>query len=406
MATNDSQSAPDFDVVVAGAGMAGLYQLHLLRERGFTVRVFETGDDVGGTWYWNRYPGARCDIQTVDYSYSWDPELEAEWEWSERYAAQPEILRYLQHVADKHDLRRDIQFSTRIDSAVWDDSTDRWTLQTSDGDTVTCRHYVMATGCLSLPKTPDVDGADRFGGDVYFTSSWPHEGVDFTGKRVAVIGTGSSGIQSIPIIAGQASQLTVFQRTPNFSIPARNGPLPEERREHYEADPAAYRDEARWSTAGVPMGEPSHGQCARRVAEEERQEANERMWQGERTAPRRLRLQRRPHRMPRRTRRSASSSATRSARSCNDPETAETLCPKYHYINTKRTCLDTNYYETFNLPHVRLVDLRKTPITTVTETGIDTSVESVGVRRHRLRHRVRRDDRARSCRSTSPAATA
>ena len=279
MSDADTVSTPDFDVIVAGAGMAGMYQLYLLRERGFSVRVFETADDVGGTWYWNRYPGARCDIQTVDYSYTWDPELEAEWKWSERYAAQPEILRYLQHVADKHDLRRDIQFSTRIDSAVWDDDADRWTLQTSDGATVTCRHYVMATGCLSLPKSPDIDGAERFGGDVYFTSSWPHEGVDFTGKRVAVIGTGSSGIQSIPIIASQASQLTVFQRTPNFSIPARNGPLPEERRKHFEADPAAYHAEARLSAAGVPMGEPS-GISALAVSAEERQEAYEQMWQG------------------------------------------------------------------------------------------------------------------------------
>ena len=375
MATNDSQSAPDFDVVVAGAGMAGLYQLHLLRKRGFTVRVFETADDVGGTWYWNRYPGARCDIQTVDYSYTWDPELEAEWEWSERYAAQPEILRYLQHVADKHDLRRDIQFSTRIDAAVWDDGTDRWTLQTSDGKTVTCRYYVMATGCLSLPKTPDIEGADRFGGDVYFTSSWPHEGVDFTGKRVAVIGTGSSGIQSIPIIAGQASQLTVFQRTPNFSIPARNGPLPEERRKHFEADPAAYHAEARLSRAGVPMGEPSMV-SALDVTPEEREEANERMWQGSEL------LLVGSEFSDILTDAEANETVGEFVRGkirsiVKDPETAETLCPKYHYINTKRTCLDTNYYETFNLPHARLVDLRKTPITTVTETGIDTSVESL-----------------------------
>ena len=375
MATNDSHPAPDFDVVVAGAGMAGLYQLHLLRERGFTVRVFETGDDVGGTWYWNRYPGARCDIQTIDYSYTWDPELEAEWEWSERYAAQPEILRYLQRVADKHDLRRDIQFSTRIDTAVWDDSTDRWTLHTSDGATVTCRYYVMATGCLSQPKTPDVEGADRFGGDVYFTSSWPHEGVDFTGKRVAVIGTGSSGIQSIPIIASQASQLTVFQRTPNFSIPARNGPLPEDRRKHYEADPAAYRDEARVSMAGVPMGEPSQV-SALALTPEERKESNERMWQGSEL----LLVGAEFNDIL--TNADANETVGEFVRDkirsiVHDPETAETLCPKYHYINTKRTCLDTNYYETFNLPHVRLIDLRKTPITTVTETGIDTSVESL-----------------------------
>ncbi len=375
MDDTDTVSTPDFDVVVAGAGMAGLYQLHKLRALGFSVRVFETGDDVGGTWYWNRYPGARCDIQSIDYSYSWDPELQAEWEWSERYATQPEILRYLQHVADKHDLRRDIQFSTRIDSARWDDSASLWRLNTSDGTTVSARYYVMATGCLSLPKAPDVTGADRFAGEVYFTSRWPHEGVDFTGKRVAVIGTGSSAIQSIPIIASQASQLTVFQRTPNFSIPARNGPLPEARRADYEADPAGYRERARWSRAGVPMGDPPMV-SALAASEEERQESFESFWEASE-----LLLV------------GAGFSDTLSNAEANemvgefvrnkirsivnDPETAEALCPTTHYIGTKRTCLDTNYYQTYNQPHVRLVDLRKTPIDTVTETGIDTSAESL-----------------------------
>ncbi len=371
----DAVSTPDFDVVVAGAGMAGLYQLHKLRGLGFTVKVFETGDDVGGTWYWNRYPGARCDIQSIDYSYSWDPELEAEWEWSERYATQPEILRYLQHVAEKHDLRRDIQFSTRVNSATWDDAASVWRLQTSDGNTVTARNYVMATGCLSLPKSPDVPGASRFTGEVYYTSTWPHEGVDFTGKRVAVIGTGSSAIQSIPIIASQATQLTVFQRTPNFSIPARNGALPEERRADYEADPVAYRERARWSRAGVPMGDPPLV-SALAVSEEERQAAYEDMWQ----ASELLRVGSDYTDVLSNT--EANETVGEFVRNkirsiVDDPETAEALCPKTHYILTKRTCLDTNYYETYNLPHVRLVDLRKTPIDTVTETGIDTTTESL-----------------------------
>ena len=203
--------------------------------------VLESGDDVGGTWYWNRYPGARCDVPTTDYTYSWDPELETEWTWSEKYATQPEILRYLQHVADKYDLRRDIRFSTRVTAATWDDATSTWTITTDRGDTITCRWYVMATGCLSMPKEVDIAGTDRFQGDVYFTSRWPHEGVDLTGKRVGVIGTGSSGIQSIPIMAKQASEMVVFQRTPNFSLPAHNGPADPVRLAAIGADRATYR---------------------------------------------------------------------------------------------------------------------------------------------------------------------
>ena len=217
---------PQVDVVVVGAGFAGLYLLYRLRELGFSTAVLEAADDVGGTWYWNRYPGARCDIQTIDYCYSFDPELETEWQWSERYATQPEILRYLQYVADKHELRRDIRFSTRVEEAVWQDDTSLWSIRTSQGDEITSRYYVMATGCLSMPKTPEINGHDRFLGEVYFTSHWPHKGVDFTGKQVAIIGTGSSGVQSIPMIAEQAEELTVFQRTPCYCIPARNGPVP------------------------------------------------------------------------------------------------------------------------------------------------------------------------------------
>ncbi|MEX2627975.1 MAG: NAD(P)/FAD-dependent oxidoreductase, partial [Ilumatobacteraceae bacterium] len=243
----------DVDVVVVGAGFSGLYMLHELRRLGFTGRVIEEAADVGGTWYWNRYPGARCDIPTTDYAYSFDPELEHEWTWSEKYATQPEILRYIQYVADRYDLRRDITFETRIVSAEWDDGASRWRVHTDGGETITCRHYVMASGCLSVPKQPDIEGADRFAGEVYVTGRWPHEGVDFTGKRVAVIGTGSSGIQSIPLIAEQASQLTVYQRTPNFTWPAHNGPVPPERRAALETDRDAYREAAKWSRGGVPV---------------------------------------------------------------------------------------------------------------------------------------------------------
>src|SRR4030081_2522437 len=235
------------DVAVVGAGFAGLYLLHRLRKAGFTTMVLEEADDVGGTWYWNRYPGARCDIQTIDYSYTFDPELESAWKWSEKYATQPEIMRYLGFVADRYDLRRDIRFRTRITAATWDQAAGRWLLAPDKGATVSCRYYIMATGCLSAPKPPEIDGVKDFKGEVYFTGRWPHEEVKLAGKRVAVIGTGSSGIQSIPLIAEQAAHLTVFQRTPNFALPAHNGPAPADRVALLEGDRASYREQARRS---------------------------------------------------------------------------------------------------------------------------------------------------------------
>ena len=363
-----TENSTDVDVVIVGAGFAGMYQLVRMRRAGFSAVVLETADDVGGTWYWNRYPGARCDILSVDYSYSWDPELQEEWTWSERYAAQPEILRYAQFVADKHDLRRDIRFNTRVESAHWSEDAKRWTIHTDNGPDVTAKFYVMATGCLSMPKVPDIEGTDRFTGEVYFTSTWPHDGVDFTGKRVAVIGTGSSAVQSIPLIAAQAEQLTVFQRTPNFSIPARNGPISEERLAEYRKDPAAYREAARWSSAGVPRPIPLDG--ALMVSDEERTARYEAMWETSEllgvtgTFNDTLTLAESND-----TLRDFIHGKIRSI--VNDPEVAEALCPTNHYVGTKRACLDTNYYETYNLPHVRLVDLRKQPIATITESGID-----------------------------------
>src|SRR5229473_4590766 len=214
-----------YDVVVVGAGFAGLYMLFRRRGLGLSARVYEAGDGVGGTWYWNRYPGARCDVESMDYSYSFSDQLQQEWKWTERYAPQPEILKYINHVADRFDLRRDIQLETRVMSAVFDDATDRWTVETDKGDRVSAQFCIMATGCLSSAQAPKFEGLESFAGTWYHTGHWPHEGVDFTGQRVGVIGTGSSAIQSIPIIAKQAAHLYVFQRTPNFTIPAHNGPL-------------------------------------------------------------------------------------------------------------------------------------------------------------------------------------
>jgi cation diffusion facilitator CzcD-associated flavoprotein CzcO/acetyl esterase/lipase len=369
MTEQQEEITPDVDVVVVGAGVAGLYLLYRLRGLGLSARAFETGDDVGGTWYWNRYPGARCDVESIDYSYSFDTELEDEWQWSERYATQPEILRYLEHVADKHDLRRDIRFSTRVADAAWDDDASLWRIHTEDGDEISCRHYVMATGCLSAPKDPDIEGAERFAGDVYITGRWPHHEVDFTGKRVAVIGTGSSAIQSIPLIAQQAAELTVFQRTPNFSIPAHNGPPKPHKVARFDGRRDEYREEARWSSAGVPRDMPT--ESALQVSDDERERRYEAAWE-EGTIFSLMGAFNDILINP-----DANETACEFVRGkirsiVDDPETADSLCPKDYPVGTKRLCLDTDYYTTYNQPHVRLVDLRKDPITTITETAIDT----------------------------------
>jgi cation diffusion facilitator CzcD-associated flavoprotein CzcO/acetyl esterase/lipase len=367
-------AAAQHDVVVVGAGFAGMYLLHRLRKLGFDAKVLEAGNDVGGTWYWNRYPGARCDVESIDYSYSFDPELEKEWTWSEKYAPQPEILRYAQHVANKHELRRDIQFDTRVVSAKWNDTESRWYVHTSTGQTLTCLHYVMATGCLSAPKEVDITGTDRFKGDVYYTSRWPHAGVDFTGKRVAVIGTGSSAIQSIPLIAAQASRLTVFQRTPNFSIPAYNGAVRPSKRQEFDTDPVAYRQNARMSGAGVPR--PIVEISALSVSDEERLAVYEKAWElggiMEFLGTYMDHLTN-----PEANEKIAEFVRNKIRATVKDPETAETLCPKDYPIGTKRLCVDTSYYQTYNSEHVRLVDLRKKPITTITEHGVDIAGESL-----------------------------
>jgi cation diffusion facilitator CzcD-associated flavoprotein CzcO/acetyl esterase/lipase len=364
------ETTTDVDVVVVGAGFSGLYLLHRVRALGLTAQGFETGDDVGGTWYWNRYPGARCDVETPDYSYSFDAELDEQWEWSERYATQPEILRYLDHVANRHDLRRDIRFRTRVTSATWEEGGARWRIQSDQGDDLTCRYFVMATGCLSQPKLPpDIEGVERFAGDIYYTSNWPHDGVDLAGRRVGVIGTGSSGVQSIPIIAEQAESVTVFQRTPSFALPALNGPVSEEKRAAFTGRRAEYREEARWSLPGVPGPDPT--ESALDVTDEERRTRYEAAWRTgtlfgfggfydlvineEANA-------------------TAATFIHDKIRSIvRDPETAEALCPTDYPFYTKRPCLDTNYYATFNRPNVQLVNLRKDPITTITEDGVETA---------------------------------
>jgi len=239
------------DVVIVGAGFGGMYQLHRLRGLGLSARIIEAGTGVGGTWYWNRYPGARCDVESMQYSFSFDEALQQQWRWTERFAPQAEILAYANHVADRFDLRRDIAFATRVTSAVWDAGRAVWTVRTDRGDVIEARFCVMATGCLSAARMPDIPGRDSFQGATYHTGHWPHGKVDFSGQRVAVIGTGSSAIQSIPVIAADAAEVIVFQRTPNFSVPAHNRPIDPEYERHWKDDYATKRAEARRMRTGI-----------------------------------------------------------------------------------------------------------------------------------------------------------
>lgn len=355
------------DVIIVGAGFAGLYMLHRVRELGFSARVFEAGGGVGGTWYWNRYPGARCDVESLEYSYSFSEDLRKDWQWTERYAAQPEILRYLSHVADRFDLRRDIQFNTKVVSANFDEPDSRWVIETDLGQPVSAKFCVMATGCLSAAKVPDYEGLDTFQGKWYHTGRWPHEGVDFTGQTVAVIGTGSSGIQSIPMIARQAAQLYVFQRTPNFSLPARNGPIPANVLDDWKENGPKYRELAKTTPFGFLVQAGGPRPSALEVSSEVREQAFEEGWQaggfGPLVAFNDVIINR-----------AANETAAEFVRNkirgmVQDPDVAEKLAPKDHPIATKRPCIDTGYFETFNRENVTLIDVRETPIDEITPSG-------------------------------------
>jgi cyclohexanone monooxygenase len=349
------------DVVVVGAGFAGMYMLHRLRGLGLRARVVEAGSDVGGTWYWNRYPGARCDIESMQYSYQFDEALQQEWQWKERYAPQPEILEYARHVAERHDLRREIRFDTRIVAAHFDTHGPRWTLEADDGTRVHARFLVMATGCLSVPNWPPIEGLDRFAGRVLHTALWPHEEVDLDARHVAVIGTGSSAVQSIPIIAGQAARLYVFQRTPNYAVPAHNAPLDEEHVREVKARYAALRASARTTFPGI------HGsfrsESALEASDEERRAELERRWrEGGLTfmgAYGDLLLNDEANALV------AEFVRGKIREKVEDPRTAELLCPD-NIIGGKRLCVDSGYYETFNRDNVTLVDIRSAPIEAIT----------------------------------------
>ena len=359
----------ELDAVVVGAGFAGMYALHKLRGQGLKVRVVEAGSGVGGTWFWNGYPGARVDIESRDYGYSFDPALEREWRWSERYAAQPELLRYLNHVADRYDLRRDIAFETRVTAAHWDDSAGRWRVETDRGDIFSARFCVMATGCLSEPKDIVFPGADDFAGEVYRTFDYPEDGVDFSGKRVAVIGTGSSGLQTITAIAPECAHLTVFQRTPNYSVPANNHPLTADEQAGWDAEREQYRARAKAQPLAFWNDPPER--AALEVTPEEREREFERRWEfggfrvggpftdvGIDLAANRT---------------IAELMADKIRSIVRDPAVAARLTPTTYPFGTKRLCVDTGYYQVYNRDNVTLVDLRSEPIEAITANGVRTA---------------------------------
>ncbi len=365
-------TTPDLDAVVVGAGFSGLYMLYRLRDvLGLSARVYEAGDGVGGTWYWNRYPGARCDSESYYYSYSFSEELQQEWVWSSKYPEQPEILRYLEHVADRFDLWRDIQLGTRVTGAEFREGTDRWEIQLDDGEVVTARFFITAVGCLSAANVPPIPGLERFSGAWYHTGAWPHDGVDFHGKRVALIGTGSTGIQATPVIAADADHLTVFQRTPNYSVPARNFPLTPERMAEIKANYPEIRRKARQSFGGFPYDPSDKG--AMEVTAEERQALYEQLWHEE-GGFKFLFGSYNDFLFNSDANDTVADFIRNKIREIvKDPAVAEKLSPRDYPYGTKRPPIDTDYYETFNRDNVTLVDLRVTPITEITPSGVQTT---------------------------------
>ncbi len=364
-----SSATQTIDALIVGAGFSGLYMLHKLRAMGIGAQVVEAGSDVGGTWYWNRYPGARVDIQSLEYSFGFDEDMEREWRWSERYAPQPELLRYADHVATRFDLKRDIKFNTRITSAHWQEGTSHWLTRSESGDTWTSRYLILATGCLSIPTDVTFPGIEQFKGPIYRTSRWPRGGVDFSGQRVGIVGTGSSAIQSIPVIAEQAAQLTVFQRTANYSMPAHNGPIPAADFEAWQKDPRAYRAASK-DTVGGFQNDPNTGLATETAPEEIRAELERRWAVG---GFRILGAFADTAVDPEANRIVHDFVAMKIREQVKDPAVADLLIPKDYPFGTKRPCVDTGYYQTFNRPNVDLVDLNAAPLVAFNAGGIATS---------------------------------
>ena len=356
----------DVDVVVVGAGFSGLYLLYRLRKAGFSTRVFERGGDVGGTWYWNRYPGARCDVESLQYSYSFDEQLQQEWHWPEKFSAQPDILAYANHVADRFNLKKDIEFNIEVKASWFDENLKTWKITTNTGEEINAQYFIMATGCISTTQIPNIKGLSDYVGNTFHTGDWPHEEVDFSGQSIAVIGTGSSGIQSIPVLAKQAKKLTVFQRTPNYSIPSQNEPMTKKYERSWKDVYSERRKEMRYSAHGSLKD--LNDVPALSVDEDQRQELYTKRWaiggtgflgsfndlltnaDANYTAAEYVRQQ--------------------IQRVVKDKETAEILCPRSYPIGTKRICIDTGYFETYNRENVRLVDISKKHIQRLVTDGI------------------------------------
>ena len=356
----------DVDVVVVGAGFSGLYLLYRLRKAGFSTRVFERGGDVGGTWYWNRYPGARCDVESLQYSYSFDEQLQQDWHWPEKFSAQPDILAYANHVADRFNLKKDIEFNIEVKASWFDENLKTWKITTNTGEEINAQYFIMATGCISTTQIPNIKGLSDYVGNTFHTGDWPHEEVDFSGQSIAVIGTGSSGIQSIPVLAKQAKKLTVFQRTPNYSIPSQNEPMTKKYERSWKDVYSERRKEMRYSAHGSLKD--LNDVPALSVDEDQRQELYTKRWaiggtgflgsfndlltnaDANYTAAEYVRQQ--------------------IKRVVKDKETAEILCPRSYPIGTKRICIDTGYFETYNRENVKHVDISKKPIQRLVTDGI------------------------------------
>jgi cation diffusion facilitator CzcD-associated flavoprotein CzcO len=361
-----------YEAIVVGAGFAGMYALYRLREAGISARVIERGDGVGGTWYWNRYPGARVDSPSMQYSLSFSPEMEQEWQWSEFYSPQGDLEKYANHVADRFDMRKDIQFGSSVDKVTYDEAERRWIVETSTGDTYSAKYFIAASGCLSDTNVPKFKGIESFQGTWYHTSRWPKEGVDLTGKRVGIIGTGSTGIQAIPVLAEQAAHLTVFQRTPNYSLPSNNKPMDREFEDDWKAKYQDYRETARNTQSGnIVTRFPDRS--ALDATEEERNELFEAAW-GDYSAILQtfndISLNEQSNYYV------AEFVRNKIRETVKDPEVAELLCPKDYPIGTKRICIDSGYYETYNRDNVTLVDVKTNPIEELTPTGLRTTAES------------------------------
>lgn len=368
-ASDDAASATlDYDMIIVGAGFAGLRMLVEARALGYSARVIESGSGIGGTWFWNRYPGARCDVFSADYSYSFSSELEQEWRWSERYPTQPEILRYVEFVAEKFELRPDITLNTFVRAATFDETESQWSVTTSADAVLRCTYLVMATGCLSTAKLPDIPGRDSFTGEVYQTATWPHQSVDFAGKRVGVIGTGSSGTQLIPVVAREAEHLTVFQRTPNFSVPARNAPIGAQQDAEIKSEYTGRRARARNSPSG--LGIVPNKQSALDAEPHDRAAHYEHQWE---TAGFGFVLSYYDLLLNRDSNDTAADFIrAKIAATVSDPATAKKLAPTGYPFGAKRPCVDSGYFETFNRTNVTLVDIRDEHITGITTTGVVT----------------------------------